>query len=80
MDWNTMLMDGKWVPTFPKARYLIGKREFEHWSIEGDDEQIKESTQRHPVEIETADRTSPAAFDVKTVRLHERITMLPADA
>ena len=40
VGWNTMLMDGKWVPTFPKARYLIGKRELEHWSTEGDDEQL----------------------------------------
>ncbi|MDB5982077.1 MAG: fold metallo-hydrolase [Pseudomonas sp.] len=39
VGWNTMLVEGKWVPTFPKARYLIGKREFEHWSNEGDDEQ-----------------------------------------
>jgi glyoxylase-like metal-dependent hydrolase (beta-lactamase superfamily II) len=27
------------VPTFPNARYLIGKTEFEHWTQEGDDEQ-----------------------------------------
>jgi glyoxylase-like metal-dependent hydrolase (beta-lactamase superfamily II) len=39
VGWNTMLVDGKWVPTFPKARYLIGKTEFEHWSAEGDEEQ-----------------------------------------
>jgi glyoxylase-like metal-dependent hydrolase (beta-lactamase superfamily II) len=39
VGWNTMLVDGKWVPTFPKARYLIGKREYEHWSHEGDEEQ-----------------------------------------
>ena len=39
VGWNTMLVDDKWVPTFPKARYLIGKREFEHWSNEGDEEQ-----------------------------------------
>jgi glyoxylase-like metal-dependent hydrolase (beta-lactamase superfamily II) len=39
VGWNTLLVDGKWVPTFPKARYLIGKREFEHWSHEGDEEQ-----------------------------------------
>jgi glyoxylase-like metal-dependent hydrolase (beta-lactamase superfamily II) len=31
VGWNTMLEDGHWVPTFPKARYLIGKRELEHW-------------------------------------------------
>jgi glyoxylase-like metal-dependent hydrolase (beta-lactamase superfamily II) len=39
MGWNTMLVDGKWVPNFPKARYLIGKREFGHWGSEGDEEQ-----------------------------------------
>jgi glyoxylase-like metal-dependent hydrolase (beta-lactamase superfamily II) len=35
VGWNTMLVDGKWVPTFPKARYLIGRREWEHWNGEG---------------------------------------------
>jgi glyoxylase-like metal-dependent hydrolase (beta-lactamase superfamily II) len=32
VGWNTMLRDGKWVPTFPNARYLIGRDEYEHWS------------------------------------------------
>jgi glyoxylase-like metal-dependent hydrolase (beta-lactamase superfamily II) len=39
VGWNTMLVDGKWVPTFPNARYLLGKTEFAHWSAEGDEEQ-----------------------------------------
>jgi glyoxylase-like metal-dependent hydrolase (beta-lactamase superfamily II) len=39
VGWNTMLVDGKWVATYPEARYLIGKREFEHWNNEGDGEQ-----------------------------------------
>ena len=39
VGWNTMLVDGKWVPTFPKARYLIGAREHAHWSAHEDDEQ-----------------------------------------
>jgi len=32
VGWNTMLRDGKWVPTFPRARYLLGRTEYEHWS------------------------------------------------
>ena len=32
VGWNTMLQDGKWVPTFPQARYLMGRTEWEHWS------------------------------------------------
>jgi glyoxylase-like metal-dependent hydrolase (beta-lactamase superfamily II) len=31
VGWNTMLVDGEWVPTFPNARYLLAKREFEYW-------------------------------------------------
>ncbi|MDP3633326.1 MBL fold metallo-hydrolase [Phenylobacterium sp.] len=39
VGWNTKLEDGAWVPTFPNARYLLGKTEFAHWSAEGDEEQ-----------------------------------------
>jgi glyoxylase-like metal-dependent hydrolase (beta-lactamase superfamily II) len=31
VGWNTMMVDGKWVPTFPNARYLIGQAEWDHW-------------------------------------------------
>jgi glyoxylase-like metal-dependent hydrolase (beta-lactamase superfamily II) len=27
--WNTRLVSGRWVPTFPNARYIIARREFE---------------------------------------------------
>lgn len=30
VGWNTMLVDGEWVPTFPNARYLVARTEFEH--------------------------------------------------
>jgi glyoxylase-like metal-dependent hydrolase (beta-lactamase superfamily II) len=32
VGWNTMKVDGKWIPTFPNARYLMGRMEYEHWS------------------------------------------------
>jgi glyoxylase-like metal-dependent hydrolase (beta-lactamase superfamily II) len=31
VGWNTRLVDGKWVPTFPRARYLMGRPEYQHW-------------------------------------------------
>ena len=34
VGWNTMLIDGAWVPTFPNARYLFGREEWAHWSKE----------------------------------------------
>ena len=39
VGWNTMLVDGKFVPTFPKARHLIGRYELDHWRRDGDEEQ-----------------------------------------
>lgn len=30
IGWNTMLVDGRWLPTFPNARYLFAAREWEH--------------------------------------------------
>ena len=36
VGWNTMLVDGEWVPTFPNARYIICREEWEHWSTEGE--------------------------------------------
>jgi len=40
VGWNTMLVDGQWKPTFPNARYLMGRVEFEHWrDQQGNDEQ-----------------------------------------
>jgi glyoxylase-like metal-dependent hydrolase (beta-lactamase superfamily II) len=31
VGWNTKLLDGRWVPTFPNARYIFAKTEYEHW-------------------------------------------------
>lgn len=32
VGWNTRLDNGRWVPTFPNARYLMADRELEHWT------------------------------------------------
>ena len=31
VGWNTRLVDGRWVPTFPNAKYLFGRVEWEFW-------------------------------------------------
>ena len=32
VGWNTRWVNGRWVPTFPNARYLFARKEWEHWS------------------------------------------------
>ena len=31
VGWNTRLSNGRWVPTFPNARYLMSKQELAYW-------------------------------------------------
>jgi glyoxylase-like metal-dependent hydrolase (beta-lactamase superfamily II) len=32
VGWNTRLQNGRWVPTFPNARYLFSEGEYAYWS------------------------------------------------
>ena len=34
IGWNTRLENGRWVPTFPKARYIFSKVELDFWIAE----------------------------------------------
>jgi glyoxylase-like metal-dependent hydrolase (beta-lactamase superfamily II) len=51
IGWNTMKVDGQWVPTFPKAQYLFGKKEYEYWSGGGGN--------GHSIEEELSDSVQP---------------------
>ena len=33
VGWNTRLEDGRWVPTFPNAKYLFHEDEYTHWEV-----------------------------------------------
>ena len=34
VGWNTKLLDGRWVPTFPNARYVFSKNEHTFWAAQ----------------------------------------------
>jgi glyoxylase-like metal-dependent hydrolase (beta-lactamase superfamily II) len=38
VGWNTRRQGGRWVPTFPRARHLFARPEWEHWSNERDED------------------------------------------
>lgn len=52
VGWNTMLVADRWVPTFPTARYLIGRREWEHFrdEPEGPDRAARNDSVRPVIE------------------------------
>ena len=35
IGWNTVLRDGRWVPTFPNAKYVMSRKECEFWDPRG---------------------------------------------
>jgi len=41
VGWNTRLDNGRWVPTFPKARYIFAKTEWDHWQRMSKDNQLQ---------------------------------------
>ncbi|GAA0270524.1 MBL fold metallo-hydrolase [Alteraurantiacibacter aestuarii] len=40
VGWNTKLENGKWVPTFPNARYLFGKKDYDYFVTNPEGEEI----------------------------------------
>lgn len=67
VGWNTVLKDGVWRPTFPNARYYMGRTEFEHWARE-----FQEADAERPSEpaVVFADSVKPV-FDAGLVDLVE---------
>ncbi len=74
VGWNTSLVDGRWVPTFPNARYVFGKTEYEHWRDHSETPDkvavFKDSVQP----IVDAGRVELVASDA---RLTDEITLIP---
>ncbi|MEJ0025157.1 MAG: MBL fold metallo-hydrolase [Rhizomicrobium sp.] len=62
VGWNTMLEGGKWVPTFPKARYLFSKTDYDHW-IASDEDQMADIMADSVTPIVEAGLARPVALD-----------------
>ena len=61
VGWNTRLVDGKWVPTFTNARYLMAEKEWAYWDANEDEDvygPILADSVRPIVEAELADFVS----------------------
>lgn len=73
VGWNTHLVDGKWIPTFPNARYLFGAAEWEFWKDEED-----------PYESHALDHALQPIFAAKLVdlvesthKINDEISLIP---
>jgi glyoxylase-like metal-dependent hydrolase (beta-lactamase superfamily II) len=74
VGWNTSLVAGKWIPTFPNARYVFGRSEYEHWR-DHDDEPSQAAVFEDSVKpIVDAGKAELIASDI---RFCDEITMIP---
>jgi glyoxylase-like metal-dependent hydrolase (beta-lactamase superfamily II) len=76
VGWNTRKVDGRFVPTFPQARYLFGRREWEHWK------HLRETNGYHHME-HLADAIDPVMeaglvhFIDPDFRLTDEVSLIP---
>ena len=72
VGWNTMLSAGLWIPTFPNARYLFGREEWEHWdanSAEGQTFEVMNDSVRPIVEADLVDLVETTQEICSEIRL-----------
>ena len=76
VGWNTRLVDGHWVPTFPNARYLFSRKEYDHWQM------LRDSGGYHAIN-HLADSVDPVVaaglvdFIAHDHRISDEIQLLP---
>ena len=71
VGWNTRLVDGRWRPTFPNARYLFGRIELAHWSAtrDVDERQILADSVQPVIDAGLADPVETDHVITSAVRL-----------
>ena len=78
VGWNTRWDRDRWVPTFPNAKYLFGRREWSHWQSEahGLTDVPTEITELMPMDVVVRDSIEPiiAAGMHQLVESDHRIT------
>jgi glyoxylase-like metal-dependent hydrolase (beta-lactamase superfamily II) len=73
IGWNTRLENGRWVPTFPKARYIFSKTELDFWLEEA------KKTDLPPIVDSVIPIVEAKACDIVTSdhSLNDLITLIP---
>lgn len=78
VGWNTHLVNGRWVPTFPNARYLFGRQEWEHWQKMRDEDVAGEHNMEHLKDsIEPVIEAGLAEFIDPDFHVGEELRLVP---
>jgi glyoxylase-like metal-dependent hydrolase (beta-lactamase superfamily II) len=79
VGWNTRLENGKWVPTFPNARYLFSRRDFEHFGQQQSEDDHFRAFRDSVLPVYEAGRAELIEPDIEVHReISERLWLEPA--
>lgn len=68
LGWNTRLNNGQWAPTFPNAKYLFAKSEFDFWQ-----------RQRHQADPDTFSAVNNQTFDDSVLPILDLAEMIDGE-
>ncbi|WP_405436820.1 MBL fold metallo-hydrolase [Streptomyces avidinii] len=78
VGWNTREVDGAWVPTFPRARYLTSRAEREFWAAYDMDEARSDMFRDSVVPVEQAGLLDLVDVPADGVDVADGLRLLPA--
>ena len=67
VGWNTHLVAGEWIPTFPNAEYLVGETEWNYWTGSSEDGRFSEIYEDSVKPIEPLLRTVDVEREAEVV-------------
>ncbi|WP_405815989.1 MULTISPECIES: MBL fold metallo-hydrolase [unclassified Streptomyces] len=78
VGWNTREVDGAWVPTFPGARYLTSRAEYEFWAAYDMDEARRGMFRDSVVPVEEAGLLDLVDVPAEGIEVADGLRLLPA--
>jgi glyoxylase-like metal-dependent hydrolase (beta-lactamase superfamily II) len=74
VGWNTRLVDGRWIPSFPQARYVFGRTEYEHWRDHGE---AADETATFADSVQPIVEAGKAELVASDAAITDEITLIP---
>ena len=78
VGWNTRLVNGKWVPTFPNATYYFVDPEYRHWERHEDLHPMFDSTAVFSDSVRPIVDAGLATFVEPSARLTPEVALIPS--
>jgi glyoxylase-like metal-dependent hydrolase (beta-lactamase superfamily II) len=79
VGWNTRLENGRWVPTFPNAKYIISRLEHDYWSKKAQQQETMQALKNvYNDSVLPVVESGRAIMFSETYSLDDALTVVPA--